>query len=183
MSPPVQLVDYVLERFDFAVNPAFRSDEESAMSALDKTKVALNLELDWSGPNHPPSELAENIGSTSDDVEVFVLQFTINVNDREDFEDESQYRICLKLDGFLQRVPFSEIDDIDDIDEADYLKHSVASGVSILYGAARNIISSMTAQSPYDKLVLPSISPNRVTDQIMELRQKRQALSEDADAE
>lgn len=180
MSPPVRLVDYVVERFDFAVNPAFRADKASATEALEKTKLDLNLELDWSGPNHLPDDLAENIGRASDDVEVFVVEFTININDRESFEDESQYRVCLKMDGFLERVPFSQIEDVD---KADYLKHSVASGVSILYGAARNIVSSMTAQSPYGKLILPSISPTHVTDQIMELRRKKKASGEDASAE
>ncbi len=179
MSPPVRLVDYVVERFDFAVNPAFRSDKASATKALEKTKLDLNLELDWSGPDHLPDDLAEDIGRASDDVEVFIIEFTVNINDREGFEEESQYRVCLKLDGFLERVPFSQIEDID---KGDYLRHSVASGVSILYGAARNIVSSMTAQSPYGKLILPSISPTHVTDQIMELRRKKQASRENPDA-
>lgn len=174
ISPPVRLVDYVVERFDFEVNPAFRLGKASAEDVLEKGKVTLNVELEWTEPKPAERSVAENSDGPSDDMEVFMLQFSVRVNDREDFEEESRYRIDLKLDGLFQRVPFAEIDKLE---QNDYLKHSIASGVSILYGAARNIISSMTAQSPYDKLILPSISPNRLTDQIMRLRREKETSS------
>lgn len=172
ISPPVKLVDYVVERFDFEVNPAFRLGKASAEVPVEKGRMNLNVEVEWSAPR--PTQPTEASSASSDDREVFMLQFSVRINDQENFEEESRYRIRLKLDGLFQRIPFTEIDSDD---EEDYLKHSIASGVSILYGAARNIISSMTAQSPYDKLILPSISPNRLTDQIMKLRREKEASS------
>jgi preprotein translocase subunit SecB len=173
MSSPIQLLDYVVERFHFQVHPAFRifGDGTPPESAYD-----LQLDVQWDDPR-PLSDAPayEDLGPEAETQEVVPLDLIVHVNNEGDNE-EHMYRIELALAGMFQRVAPAAMDDGP---PEDYLVHTIATGISMLYGAARNVIASMTSQSPYEKLMLPAVPPFGIAKQLVEQRRAERSQGDE----
>jgi preprotein translocase subunit SecB len=169
MSPPIQMLDYVVDHFHVDVNRAYREDTERVRELIGQDKSGINLEVDWSQPR-PPSEVEVGAGEKKSSVEIFPVNLTIYVNDQEEFEESNLYRIRLRLAGLFQRSVRTALaeDNADCPTEEDYMRHTLSSCISMLYGAARNVISSTTSQSPYEKLLLPPVSPMGIAVRVVE---------------
>jgi hypothetical protein len=175
-APPIQLLDYVVEQFHFDAPPVRDLPEKDATES-DRSDLALNLEVRWDDPK-PTEEtsVGEARDASIDDAsgegggpatEVFPLDLVIRINDEDEFE-ERLFTIRLVLAGLFVRIAPGEDDSAPD----DYLVHTVATGISMLYGSARQIVSSMTSQSHHDKILLPAISPFRIAQRVVERKAK-----------
>ena len=77
-------------------------------------------------------------------------QVTLRVQHQPGPEAPSPYAFALELAGFFVVHPTVPDDVIDRIVKTN--------GASMLYGAAREIIRSLTGQAPFGQVILPSIS-------------------------
>lgn len=174
MSPPIQLLDYVVERFHFQAHPAFRvfGDGTPPEATYD-----LQLDVQWDDPR-PLTDAAsdDNIGPEAAQQEIMPLDLVVYVNNEDKDEGEHLYRVELALAGMFQRVAPEATEDGP---PKDYLIHTVATGISTLYGAARNVISSMSSQSPYEKLILPAVTPFGIAQKVIEQRRAEQLQDND----
>lgn len=176
-APPIQLLDYVVERFLFEVNPAYRlhSDQPSP----DADSLSLNLEVHWEAPepsenfqSHDapqdldPDEASLDVDPQDDapDTEVLPIDLVIQINE-DKAPDDRPFRLVLRLSGLFARISEAEMKNQGRGDN--YLLHTLATGISMLYGAARQVVASTTSQSPYDKVLLPAISPLQIADRVL----------------
>lgn len=175
MPPPIQLLDYVVDTFHLDVNPAYAEQSKDEVQALLETnRVNVDIEVNWTDPEQPDLvDLKASEDNAEEDApgEVFLFHLTILVNDNDDFTDESLYRIRLRLAGMFSRPPVGALNTgsagAERPDDDEYLLHTIASCTSMLYGSARNVVSSMTSQAPYDKLLLPPISPLQIASRVL----------------
>jgi preprotein translocase subunit SecB len=161
MSPPIQLIDYVPEEYHFEVDPAYRLDPERAEEIL-KEEATVSIDVDWSDPEVPSEADVEEVDHPD---EAFVFNLTVLVNDADD--TGGTYRIRLRLSGIFQRTAPAQLFNDEDADN-DYLAHTLSSCISMLYGAARNELATMTSQTPYGKFLLPPVSPMQVARSVLE---------------
>lgn len=161
MPPPIQLIDYVPEEYHFEVDPAYRLDPERAEEVMED-EPTVSIDMDWSDPEVPTEADVEEADHPD---EVFFFNLTVLVNDEDDAE--GTYRIRLRLSGLFQRATPTQLFD-DEGAENDYLAHTLSSCISMLYGAARNELATMTSQTPYGKFLLPPVSPMQVALSVLE---------------
>ena len=161
MPTPIRLIDYVPEEYHFEVDPAYRVDTESAEEILEDDPI-VSIDVDWTNPEVPPEADTEDIEHPD---EAFVFHLTVGVNDDDDAG--GPYRIRLRLSGIFQRAAPAQLFDDEDADN-DYLAHTLSSCISMLYGAARNELATMTSQTPYGKFLLPPVSPMRAAQSVLE---------------
>ncbi len=161
MTPPIQLIDYVPEDLHFEVDPAYRLDAERAEEIVE-VDPSVSIDVDWSDPEGPPDADVDGIDHPD---EAFIFNLTVFVNDDEDAK--GTYRIRLRLSGFFQRTAPDRLFDDEDADD-DYLAHTLSSCISMLYGAARSELASLTSQTPYGKLLLPPVSPMQAARSVLE---------------
>ena len=161
MTPPIQLIDYVPEDLHFEVDPAYRLDAERAKEIVEE-EPSVSIDVDWSDPEVPPDADVEGIDHPD---EAFIFNLTVLVNDEEDAK--GTYRIRLRLSGFFQRTAPAQLFDDEEADD-DYLAHTLSSCISMLYGAARSELASLTSQTPYGKLLLPPVSPMQAARSVLE---------------
>jgi preprotein translocase subunit SecB len=172
MPPPIQLIDYVPEEYHFEVDPAYRLDPERAEEILEE-EPTVSIDVDWSDPEVPPEADTEEVDHPD---EAFIFNLTVLVNDDDDAK--GTYRIRLRLSGMFQRAAPARLFDDEDTDN-DYLAHTLSSCISMLYGAARNELATMTSQTPYGKFLLPPVSPMQAARSVLEDNEE----DEDTDAE
>lgn len=80
----------------------------------------------------------------------FMIAMRVDINPREEDFKKCDYRIHLCLSGF-----FSFADGTTE----DTIRNMIApNGLSMLYGVARGVVASTTAQSWHGKFVLPSLN-------------------------
>jgi preprotein translocase subunit SecB len=70
----------------------------------------------------------------------------------------------------------------EELTEAEYLYHTITHAIADLYGSARTVIVSMTAQGPYQKMTLPSIAAEGIARQVIKA-QKEPAGTEQGGAD
>lgn len=172
MPAPIQLIDYVPEEYHFEVDPAYRLDPERAEEIL-KEEATVSIDVDWSDPEVPPEA---DVGEIDHPDEAFIFNLRVLVNDDDD--TKGPYRIRLRLSGMFQRTAPAQLFDDEDADN-DYLAHTLSSCISMLYGAARNELATMTSQTPYGKFLLPPVSPMQTARSVLEDNEE----DEDTDAE
>lgn len=164
VNSPVQLVDYVVEEFQFDAHPAFRDSDPDAVRQLNPSKRALSLDIGWNFAEEDPDT---GQGATSE-AESLLVHFTVGVNEGEDWTKESPYSIRLKLVGLVRRVALERIQENNEVTEAQYLHHTITHAITDLYGSARTVIVSMTAQGPYQKMTLPSIGAEDIARRVIQ---------------
>ena len=175
VSPIVQLIDYVVEELALGINTAYRDDPDRALELAEADPLPqLGLEIQWTPPStlqptKSPSAAAKVSSETGDSPEThgeeqpatenerFQVGLIVRANDHDDFEAQCLYRVCVRINGLFSRPPRAALGDETADDE--YAAHTLASGISVLYGAARNVVATITSQSPYPKMMLPTISP------------------------
>lgn len=166
---PVQLVDYVVEEFQFNAHPAFRDGKPESIEQLNPSKRALSLDIGWTFAEKDPDT---DQGAASG-AESLLVYFTVGVNEGEDWERESMYSIRLKLVGLIRRAALERVTQQNEgITEAEYLHHTITHAIADLYGSARTVIVSMTAQGPYQKLTLPSIAAEGIARQVIKAQKE-----------
>jgi len=161
MPPPIQLIDYVPEEYHFEVDPAYRLDPERAEEILED-EATVSIDVDWSDPEVPPEADVDEVDHPH---EAFIFNLTVLVNDDDDAT--GTYRIRLRLSGMFQRAAPAQLFDDENADN-DYLAHTLSSCISMLYGAARNELATMTSQTPYGKFMLPPVSPMQAALSVIE---------------
>jgi preprotein translocase subunit SecB len=161
MPPPIQLIDYVPEEYHFEVDPAYRLDPERAEEILEE-EATVSIDVDWSDPEVPPEAEVEEVDHPD---EAFIFNLTVLVNDEDGAK--GAYRIRLRLAGMFQRAAPAQLFDDEDADNG-YLAHTLSSCISMLYGAARNELATMTSQTPYGKFLLPPVSPMQAALSVLE---------------
>ena len=167
MSPPIRLLDYFVEQLVYDVNPRLL---EEASGEADKDSIA--FQADWLSSDEEVEEESSEKSST----EKVVVHLSISVNTGEEEFAQRYYRIEVRLAGLFERDKLEEMENAPS--ESEYTKHCVASGISTLYGAAREILSSLTAVSPFPKFVLPSIVPYAIANHAVEEAQKETSREE-----
>lgn len=176
---PIQLVDYVVEEFQFNAHPAFRDGKPESIEQLNPSKRALSLDIGWTfAEKGPDTDQGAESGAES-----LLVSFTVGVNEGEDWERESMYSIRLKLVGLIRRAAVERVtQENEEITAAEYLHHTITHAIADLYGSARTVIVSMTAQGPYQKLTLPSIAVESIARQVIKA-QKEPAGTEEEEAD
>lgn len=154
MSTPIRIVDYFVEQLEYNV---YRERLKHGASAPLHNEVA--IQAGWSIRPAPGQEGRESQAST----EVMEMRLGVRVNADEDAPEEAAYRAVVGMAGIFERdVPGEEMD------PELYLKHTVASGISALYSAARDVLAQLTSASPLPKLMLPSIAPFPLASQMVD---------------
>jgi preprotein translocase subunit SecB len=166
---PIQLVDYVIEEFQFNAHPAFRDGGPDVIEQLNPSKRALSLDIGWTFAE----EDSDADQGTASGAESLLVYFTVGVNESEDWKKESMYSIRLKLVGLVRRAALERvIQGNEELTEAEYLYHTITHAIADLYGSARTVIVSMTAQGPYQKMTLPSIAAEGIARQVIKAQKE-----------
>ena len=128
-TSPLTLKRYVVARMAITANREFKLDQPVNMSMDDFTVTN------------------ELVPSTYKDAAwQIILQIQLRANPQRNFT----YSFDLDLVGYFDVAPeYPE-------DKRDQLLH--VNGSSMLYGAAREIIRNLSAQGPFQPLLLPSVS-------------------------
>lgn len=164
MPPPIQLLDYVPERIDFDVNPAYRSDPEQAEEVAQDGRPAVSIDVDWSTPAVPEDQ--EEVADDDHPDEILYCTLTVYLNE-EEFTENHAYYANLRLAGLFQRTAPEALFETEEEAE-DYDVRTLSACISMLYGTARSEIASMTSQAPYGKFLLPSVSPAQAAQSVLE---------------
>ncbi len=157
MNPPIRVLDYFVEKFDYEVNRPDRLED----GVEAKNHVALRCE--WNLVSHD----ADEGDSENPSDEHLVVRITVHLNTSNDSRRSAPFHATLRLAGMFARLPFDKLEQPPS-SSTDYLKHSVASAISTLYGAAREVMASFTASTPHPKVMLPSISPYPVASSMID---------------
>lgn len=127
-TSPLILHDYFVTALDFSVNKAF-----------DPTK---GHDLNFSALRVTPLMIdASRPGAK---------QLTLNICYQPGAEENAPYLFSLEIVGILEVS--------DKVAEEKRQKLLEVNGASMLYGAAREILRSVSANSPFTALLLPSVS-------------------------
>lgn len=80
----------------------------------------------------------------------FMISMLIELNKNDDDFDLAEYRILLNLTGFYSFTEGAEEPTINNM--------IAPSGLSILYGVARGVVSQLTGNCRYGKFILPTLN-------------------------
>lgn len=142
MLAQLNLNDYYIDEFAFAAN----RDHERG----DAATGTLGVDFD----------IKRSAESSLD----FMITLVVDVNQRDEDFERSNYRIHLKLSGF-----FSFVEDVSEEMINGMIHHN---GLSMLYGVARGTVADATATSWHGKFVLPGVNFIELIKQKAEAAQK-----------
>lgn len=128
MQAQLNLNDYYINEYSFTVNRNHISGE----------KLCGSIDFDF--------DISRNSSHPLD----FMINIVIDLNSGEEDFQKCNYRIHLNITGFFS---------FEDGSTEDTIKKMIApSGLAMLYGVSRGIVSSTTAMSWHGTFVLPSLN-------------------------
>lgn len=125
----IRFLDYRIFKLNFEAVDEFQGSDEAR-------QIDLGLALDVRG-------------KADSDLDVLLL-LGIKLNESEPAFQRAGFRCFLEIGGFFQLEP-----ELNEQERANYL---LLNGSSMLYSTARGVIAQLTAQTPTNKQVLPSIN-------------------------
>ncbi len=165
--PPIQLRDYYVEHLNYDVLTKPDSDD---LSAERGAFVDMGIDVTYEDAAESEAEEVSSHEERDEQPEQTFKTFrvTVHLNRNAKSPKRLHYRASVRLAGLFEIQPRTMLDPVPDGDE--YLTHCLASVVSTLYGPAREVLASLTASSPFGKVLLPSVAPYAVAQQMLEAR-------------
>ncbi|MEL7170687.1 MAG: hypothetical protein AAGN64_15180 [Bacteroidota bacterium] len=167
--PPIRLVDYFVEHLAYDVLV-----EANARGAPEDRAPFGNIGLDV----HYDGDVTPEEGAR-EGWETLAFHVTVNVNPEAETPEPVSYRAVVRFAGLFERKRYATLDPAPG--EQAYHTHCLASVLSTLYGAARELIASLTAPTPFRKLVLPSISPYAVAEAMLKEKAALEGTADTSD--
>ena len=147
---PFHLRDYFFELSNFEV---IGLDGPQAEEGADpKPLHSLQFQI-----GHP-----DEGGQVDEGVEKIVYRLIVLLNRVRELPPEVCYRGEFRIAGVFERPTRDSIDPPPSMEE--YHTLAVAGVISTLFGVIREHVASLTAPTPFPKLVLPSISPAAIAE-------------------
>lgn len=134
---PVSLLDYFPKQLEIRPNPEYVEPDPDTFPAIDVNGIVSEIEF---GLAHRMS---------SPDVRVYGIRLTLRSAPQA---NGIPYQFVIALEGFV---------DIDESQEPDQSKRdqlAAVNGPAVLYGAAREMLLSVTHRFPKGPLLLPSVN-------------------------
>lgn len=136
---PLQLLEFAFEEVSVRLAPGFKGDRRDARFVLTPSRLNMRVE---SGI----STLAET--ETYSD---YGLKFILHVEPRD--PGGAPYEATIAVRGTVRMHQMTDIKDKNDREQ-----RALVNGVSLLYGAVRDMVSTVTSRSAHGQMLLPTLN-------------------------